>query len=489
MVKSMSSSKPAKKQAFGRHVHETQPQTFLEVLDQDKGPVPQAIRDLATKEAGPYSVASGPVEIPTRWYSDPALFPEEVENIWKKKWQMACRIEELHEVGDTFVYNVAGLSFVIVRASETEIKGFWNSCLHRGVPLRSTSGPCGGKLQCPFHGFTWSMQGKSTMIPHAEEFPQIDQENFSLPEIQVAVWKGFVFVNPDLEADSLEDHLGPIADGDVVWPYEVEVSIHAAKEFSGNWKAVQEAFMESYHVLTTHPQTIPFGSAEHCAEFGVSGNVSLGVLPIGLTSEYMNRTPDHQEVVSKMFDVWDDEAVPPPFIVPEGTEARDFITDFQRQMLRSKLGSVVDEKSQTEMVDVYNWAVFPNFHPFGLYNNPLFYTFRPHGADPEKTIMEVRLLKPVSADGQAGPAPERILLGEDEEFSSIEELGWFGAFISQDSSNMNNNIVGLRNSQTGILNLANKFESKIRHFYAVYEEAMDLSAADEVATLKARSKK
>ena len=484
----MTATNPKRQQAFGRYVHENQPKDFIEVIEQDSHPIPEYIRSLATKEVGPYEEVIGPTEIPTRWYTDSSLFEAEIENIWKKKWQMACRVEHLLEVGDTFVYNVAGLSIVIVRASNDEIKAYWNSCLHRGNPLRSKSGNCGGKLQCSFHGFTWNLQGESSMIPYKEQFPKIDQENFSLPEVQVAEWNGFVFVNPDLEAEPLEKFLGPIAEVNQVWPYKVEIAFHAAKVFNGNWKALQEAFMESFHVLTTHPQCIPFGGAEHCGAYAATGYVSLGVLPIALSNEYLPKTPDHQQVVSKMFEVWDDEEIPEQFVVPEGMTARQFVAMLQRNLMRPVVGPVVDETSMTEMMDVYNWAVYPNFHPFGIYTQPLAYSFRPHTKDPYKAVMEVMLIKPAEPGAETKPPPERVLVGEDEEFSSIDELGYFGAFISQDSSNMNNNIVGLENSQTGMLNLAHEFESKIRHFYSIYESEMGLSAADEVAALKQESK-
>ncbi len=480
----MSSVKPKKKQLFGMHVHENQPKSFIEVLDMEKRPVSEHIRAFATKEGGEYSKVQGPVEVPTRWYTDPGVYAEEVEKIWKKKWQLACRVENLSEVGDTFVYDVAGLSIIVVRVSETEIKGYWNSCLHRGVPLRKCSGNAGRALQCPFHGFTWDLHGKSILIPHPEQFPHIDQEKFTLPEVRVAQWKGFVFINPDPNAEPIENYLGPLSDETHIWPYEMEFSFHVAKIFNSNWKSLQEAFMESFHVLTTHPQTIHYGASDGCSEFGESGNISVGVLSLGLSNEYLQKTPEEQYIYQKMNEIWDDEEVPADMILPEGMTAREVDAESKRNRLRPVLGDGVDQISDTEISDIFYWTVFPNFHPFGIYTNPLVYTFRPHGSNPEKSVMDIYFLKPVEKDSEAKPAPERILLSEEEEYSSIKELAYFGAFISQDSDNMNSIVEGLRANQRGFVNFAHKYEGKIRHFYSRYEREMGFSAEKEVAALK-----
>jgi len=472
-----------KKQKFSQHYHATQPQSFAEVLDSDTRPVPEHIKSFFNRDDGPFEDVSGPCKVPTRWYTDHDIYKSEKENIWKKRWQVACRVEHVLEVGDTYVYEIAGMSFIIVRADETTYKGYWNSCLHRGLPLRECSGYSGGRFQCPFHGFTWDLHGKNIMIPHPDQFPDIDPEEFSLPEVQVEVWKGFIFINPDLEAGSLESHMGAVYDSKYVWPYELELAVNVSKVFSGNWKTLQEAFMESYHVLTTHPQTVAHGAADRCTEFIASGDSSMGISPMGYSNEYLNRTPDEQEILKKMGEFWDDEELPESHILPEGMTARQFAAEGMRHGLSNDFPGI-HEKSDTEMMDVYYWTVFPNFHPFGMHLLGMCYIFRPHKNDPDKSVMELMLFKQRPEKEAPKAAPEKIELGEDEEFSSVKALGTFGTFISQDSDNMNSIIQGLRNSQIGYVNLAHKYEGKIRHFYSVYEKAMGLSAEDEIADLK-----
>jgi phenylpropionate dioxygenase-like ring-hydroxylating dioxygenase large terminal subunit len=464
-------------QHFARHHHENQPQSFEEVLATETRPVPDFVRQFGQEIEGPY-------EVPTRWYTDPAIYQAEVEALWKRKWQAACRVDHVPQRGDTYVYDIAGLSFVIVRVSDDLIKGYWNSCLHRGVPLRQCAGRV-DRLQCPFHGFTWNLEGENVLVPHPEDFPHIDPKTFSLPEIQVAVWQGFVFINPDLKAEPFETYIGELDDQLQSWPYtHREVSLHVAKVFPANWKAVQEAFMESFHVLTTHPQYATTAGGDRCSDFRASGNVSRGILASGHTSDYVPDTPKEEDIFFRMSGWWDDEEAPDGAGLPEGATARQAVAQGMRENLRSVMGDAVDKLTDTELVDVYYYTIFPNNHPFGLIISPFLYRFRPYGNDPAKCLMEVMFLTPVAPGQQPKPPVEPIWLDEEQEFVEITQLGTFGAFISQDSSNLAGVMSGLRSSRSGIVNFARFHESKIRHFYGLYEEAMGLSASDEVRRLK-----
>lgn len=471
-------SKPAG--MFAKHSHEMQPQTFEEILAAETRPVPDYINNFGTAIEGPY-------KIPTRWYTNPAVHTAEIEGIWKRKWQFACRVDHLAEKGDTFVYKVAGLSFVLVRVSKDEIKAYWNSCLHRGVPLRQCAGRV-DRLQCPFHGFTWGLDGKSQLIPHDEEFPHIDKENFSLPEVNVAIWQDFVFINPDLDAEPLETYLGALDGQFQRFPYtNRELAIHVTKVFPANWKVVQEAFMESYHVLTTHPQFAACSGGERCNDFTADGNVSRSVLANGVTSDYIAKTPSEADVFRILTGWWDDEEVADDAKLPEGRTARSYLADQARGNFRAIYGDEVDYATDTELIDVYDYTVFPNTHIFGMLFTTLVYRFLPYGENGDKCTMEVFLMMPMAEGQQAKPPAAPIWLNEDQEFVAIEELGTFGAFISQDSSNMAGMMMGLRSSKTGFVQFSRKLESKIRHFYALFEESLGLSAEQEVAAIEGNS--
>ena len=89
------------------------------------------------------------------YYHSNELFELEKEHVWRQVWQMACREEHVPVVGDTYVYDICDMSFVIVRSDENTIRAFWYVCNHRGRQLVSQPGRM-KVLRCPFHGFSWN---------------------------------------------------------------------------------------------------------------------------------------------------------------------------------------------------------------------------------------------------------------------------------------------------------------------------------------------
>ena len=116
------------------------------LMEQDRRPVPASLRAAAFDDPGPVAVP------PTR-YTSRAYHDLEVERLWKRVWQMACREEDIPAVGDHVVYDLADLSLIVVRSGPDRIQAFHNSCLHRGTQLRPASGHA-DEFRCPFHGFT-----------------------------------------------------------------------------------------------------------------------------------------------------------------------------------------------------------------------------------------------------------------------------------------------------------------------------------------------
>ncbi|MEO2169382.1 MAG: Rieske 2Fe-2S domain-containing protein, partial [bacterium] len=102
---------------------------YQDLLDTDSRPVPAILR-----LQGP--AGDLPLEVPVERYYSRKFFELEVEKIWRKSWQVACRDEDMPEVGDHLVYDIADLSFLLVRTGPEEIKAYWNACLHRARMLR-----------------------------------------------------------------------------------------------------------------------------------------------------------------------------------------------------------------------------------------------------------------------------------------------------------------------------------------------------------------
>src|SRR5947199_2927713 len=160
-------------------------------------------------------------------------------------WNRVCQMVSLaHPVIILFqhiMYLVIKYSLILVHPRSTESKAFHNACLHRGRILRETCGHV-SSFTCKFHGFTWRLDGTLSFVPGRWDFPQIKDEKFCLPEAKVGVWGGFVFVNLDPNATSLEDYLGDIPAHFAAWDYVNRYkAMHIGKIIPRvNWKVAIE---------------------------------------------------------------------------------------------------------------------------------------------------------------------------------------------------------------------------------------------------------
>lgn len=444
-------------------VRGNEPKSYQELLAQDSREVPANIARRGVTDIGP-------AEIPTSWYLDPEIYKLEIERLWKRSWQMVCREEDIRDVGDTWVYDVASLSFVIVRSDADTVQAFYNSCLHRGRPLRDCPGRT-SQLKCTFHGFTWSLKGELLGVPDREGFPTITKEGFRLPEAKIAVWEGFVFINPDPDAEPFEDYIGTLTSEFVRSPMKTKKKIlHVSKVWPANWKIINEAFLEAFHVQTTHPQWLP-AYAEHLHQLDVFGNYSRLIIPAGTPSQQLRWSPSEQDILRSVIGVPDDATL--DVEIPAGDNVRQSIADILRAQARPMIGDEADKFCDTEYLDIHRFTLFPTFAPSFSPTVSVIYSFKPVGSDPSRGLMEIIVLAPWQ-DGEEPPRVTERRLSDTEQFSDVPELGMLGAVLNQDTGILNHMMSGLANNERGKVVFAAYPELKIRHFYQLYMEKMGL---------------
>ena len=208
----------------------------------------------------PFAVTD-PERIPAQRYFDEEFYNLEVEHLWPHAWQMACRLEQIPEVGDWYEYHNLGASVIVVRTADG-VKAFHNACRHRGVPLTGNrefaSGNCAKTgFVCPFHGWRWNMDGENTFVygRHLFSERQLDPADINLQPCRVEVWGGCAWINLDDDAPSVKECFGPVADRlEVHGIADLKMEWWYGTHLPANWKIAMEAFMEGYHVATTHPQ-------------------------------------------------------------------------------------------------------------------------------------------------------------------------------------------------------------------------------------------
>ena len=256
---------------------------FQKLLDADTHP--ENISDALKRNA---PMAPGPTLVPVKRYTSRVYHELEKTHLWKKSWQMACHEDDFKNVGDAVPYDITTMSFLIVKVSEDEYKAYYNACLHRGRKLRENPGRSLDELRCQFHGWSWNLDGSIKQIPCAYDFPGLKREEESLPEVRLARWGRFIFINPDPDGESLESFLGDLDSHFPLLAYDKRYkSAHVAKVIRANWKVVQEAFMESYHVLMTHPQILTGGAHDLCTKYDAFENYSRAIRCGALESEGM----------------------------------------------------------------------------------------------------------------------------------------------------------------------------------------------------------
>jgi phenylpropionate dioxygenase-like ring-hydroxylating dioxygenase large terminal subunit len=430
--------------------------SYADYLERDAVGAPEVLRVETWEPLGTAPIAADR-------YTSREFFELEAARMWTRVWQMACREEDIPNVGDATVYDIVGKSFVVVRTAPDRIRAFYNSCLHRGRKL--LLGPAHvDALRCPFHGFTWNLDGCAKSVPCRWDFPQLTDDALKLPEARVECWGGFVFLNMDPAAPSLAENLGVLPEHFARWsPEQRWKAAHVGKVIPCNWKIAQEAFMESYHVIATHPQILEF-CADANARYDILGaHVNRNLTAFGAPSPHVaGRAGD--TAYAGMLQLWGgrpDAGEPGK----PNAEARAALGRLVRGSFQRAYGGDWSGASDAELLDALVYNVFPNFSPWGGFAPNIVYRWRPNGRDHESCLMEVMILKPVP-DGAERPAavPFR-LLGPDEPWSAAKELPILGPVIDQDMENMPYVQEGLHATGTGTVHLARYQESRIRHFH------------------------
>jgi phenylpropionate dioxygenase-like ring-hydroxylating dioxygenase large terminal subunit len=416
-------------------------------------------------------------DIPTDRYWSQEWHKMEVEHVWKKTWQVACRNEDIPNEGDFVVYDIVDDSVIVVRSSTGEIKAFTNSCLHRGTSIVDDAGSV-TEFRCPYHGWSYDLDGQLTSLPAAWDFSHLNIDELQLPAVQVDTWAGFVFINLDPESSTLNEYLGVLPehldDFNIGNRYK---AVHVSKVVPCNWKVAQEAFIEGYHVAETHFEKTPEGkiavSGAAVSNYDTSIQYDywkphvtrmnmLGGIPSGYISDQL---PSEQSIVDAYFARKPGDSV----TLAKGRTARSLIAEHNRKIWGKSHNVNLTTASDAEMIDQIQYTLFPNFTVWPTIVAPLVYRFRPEGDDPNHSIFEIWMLHPIADDGSHPTPMTELRLDEDQLWSSIPELGGYGPVIDQDTPNFPRIQKGLRASKKGAVSLANYQENRIRVFHDTLE--------------------
>lgn len=415
----------------------------------------------------------GDADIPTARYLEPSYAQEELDRLWTRTWQFACREEHIPQVGDYYVYDLGPYSFIVTRVTEREVRAYYNACLHRGTKLRA-SGTVGraSEFKCSFHGWSWNVDGSNRTVVCSWDFPHVDRSKFSLPQARVELLGGFVFINMDPDAKPLAEYLGPEARAHFeAWGLEDRYTyLHVSKRLPCNWKLAIEAFLEAYHVIQTHPQ-VAVSNGDANSQYDVYGeHVNRFISTLGVLSPHLYGKHTEQDILDQ-FTLGDSGALGKvERSLGEGGKARGVMAEMFRGMFEKATRTDLSKVSDSELLDCFSYTIFPNCFLFPGISLPMVYRFRPDARDHRLCLYEVLFLRPVPVNGQRPEPAEPIHLADTQSFTEAEGMDpGFGAILDQDTDNLFLQQEGLAASAKRGLTLGNYQEIRVRHF----EQAVD----------------
>ncbi len=220
--------------------------------------------------------------LPAEAFRSPAIYEREVERLFRGGWLCAGRLDQVPEPGDYRCLDLLGDKLMVVRDRADAVRVLSRVCRHRGAELVDGVGNT-RSFQCPYHAWTFRLDGQLQGAPFMEEAEDFERASCRLPELRSEVWEGWIFVNPSGDAPSLAPQLAPLSALLARYHMGEMVSVPTAEfESPFGWKVLVDNFMEAYHHIATHRDTLESVYPARCASTPEpAGPYSLLAMPRG----------------------------------------------------------------------------------------------------------------------------------------------------------------------------------------------------------------
>ncbi len=195
------------------------------------------------------------LSLPGWTYTDPEFFAAEQALVLRAAWQIVCHVSDIAGPGDWHTLDYLGESLIVVRADDGVIRAFTNVCRHRGSRLVDGASGCAKKLVCPYHAWTYGLDGRLTGLPGRSDYPGLRLEDHGLAPVDLEIWQGFVFVRLESRGPSVAAMMAP---------YEAEIRPYRFAEMRAlgrvtlrpravNWKNIADNYSDGLHIPVAHP--------------------------------------------------------------------------------------------------------------------------------------------------------------------------------------------------------------------------------------------
>lgn len=425
--------------------------------------------------------------IPALRYTDRGFAEAEFERLWHHVWQIAARLEEIPEPGDFVEYSIGHESIVVLRGDDHEVRAFANTCRHRGTQLVAGTGAVGADrcLRCPYHGWKYALDGRLVDVVDRDDFGDSLPSDLGLVPVRVGSFGGFVFVNLDPDAESLDRFLGPLAS--ILAPYRLEdmrLRLARTTVLPANWKAVIDAFNEGYHVQALHPQILPWTDDTSIAYEQFERHARYGRLPgarrVLLPSPRLGLDPseiDEATILDGMVRglggafLRDERSIVDELRRDGPPTGSTLLGAFQarRRALMAARGFDVSTFADDELTSAQDVYWFPNLVGPIYPGSAIVFRVRPHPDDPDRAINDTWVLE--WPDPNRPPRPVR------REVVAWDEFSW-DPVTQQDYDNLARVQAGMRSSACETLHANPRQESNIAHMHRVIDRYLAAASPD-----------
>jgi glycine betaine catabolism A len=201
------------------------------------------------------AMPEGARTLPAEFYTSHEYFRREMDRLFARMWVCAGRTEQVGAPGQFFVRELLGESVIITRSTAGQVHAFYNVCRHRGTKLCiDEDGTFGASIQCPYHAWTYALDGRLIGAPHMDEVPHFRREDYPLHTINIDVWDGHLFINLSSNPQPLAAQLADLPPKFRSWRMaDLSLGHRIVYDIKANWKLIIQNYNECLHCPNLHP--------------------------------------------------------------------------------------------------------------------------------------------------------------------------------------------------------------------------------------------
>ena len=302
-------------------------------------------------------------------YTAPDFFEAERRHLFARTWHLVCHINDIPNTGDYHTLDILGDRFVALRGADGVVRSFHNVCRHRASRLADgESGNCGHRLVCPYHAWSYDLDGSLKSVPPWQGFEDLDKTRYGLVPLQQENWRGFVFVR-------LKAGLPSVAE--MMAPYEDEIAVHGLEDLQPqgrvtlrlrdvNWKNVADNYGDGLHIPVAHPGLTRLFAGSYWLEAKPWVDKMEGTITERPSTNWPERTyqallpifdhlPEEQQRRWSYYRLWPNVAFD---MYPDQVDFMQFVPISPTQTLIREIGYVrADSRREVRLARYLNWRI------------------------------------------------------------------------------------------------------------------------------------